>query len=105
MVEKGAKTQKKTREWYQRNRAKINTSVSSLISGDIHGLIQVRKPQARIIKYMRNRVPLISSQTIRIISKVNNQQQENVPEKNDEIQHVIQPKLMSNAKQAKMRER
>ena len=52
----------------------------SLISSDIHGLIQVRKPQARVIKYMRNRVLLISSQTIRIISKVNNQQQENDPE-------------------------
>lgn len=60
--------------------AKINMSVSSLVSGDIHGLIQVRKPQARVIKYMRNRVLLISSQTIRIISKVNNQQQENDPE-------------------------
>ena len=50
-------------------------SVSSLISGDIHRLIQVRKSQAKVIKYMRSRVPLISSQTIRTISNINNQQE------------------------------
>ena len=44
-------------------------NVSSFISGDIHGLIQVRRPQARVTKYMRNRVPLTPCQTIRIIAR------------------------------------
>ena len=47
----------------------MNLGVSRLISGDIHELVRVRKPQASVTKYMRNRVPLTPSQTIRITTR------------------------------------
>ena len=49
-----------------------NMSVSSLISGDVHGLIQVRGSQAKVTKYVKNRVLLTPNQITRTISKINN---------------------------------
>ena len=70
----------------------MNLSVSRLLSGDIHELVRVRKPQASVTKYMRNRVPLTPSQTIRITARLTRTTRKwSKKKKNNKIQHIIQP--------------
>ena len=74
----------------------------SLISGDVHGLIRVRKSQARVAKYMRNIVPLTPSQTTKITARSMTTTRKMI-QKIKRFQHIIEPKLMSNANPTKMR--
>ena len=59
-----------------------NMSVSSLISGDVHGLIQVRGSQAKVTKYVKNRVLLTPSQSTRTTVRSTTTEYKNDPEIN-----------------------
>ena len=57
-------------------------SDSSLILGDIHGLIQVRRSQAKVTKYVKNRVLLTPSQSTRTTVRSTTTEYKNDPEIN-----------------------